>query len=110
MLLITLIGLLTKNLLGKFLLNSGEKTISKIPLASTIFTTMKQVSKTIFSDGPKNQKAVLIEYPRKGTFTIGFATQDLDNKDLDKIPVFIPTSPNPTSGFLILFQKRILRN
>ena len=45
---ITLIGLLTKNLLGKFLLNSGEKIISKIPLASTIFTTMKQVSKTIF--------------------------------------------------------------
>jgi uncharacterized membrane protein len=106
---ITLIGLLTKNLLGKFLLNSGEKIISKIPLASTIFTTMKQVSKTIFSDGPKNQKAVLIEYPRKGTFTIGFATQDLDNKDLDKIPVFIPTSPNPTSGFLIFVPKEDIK-
>ena len=106
---ITLIGLLTKNLLGKFLLNSGEKIISKIPLASTIFTTMKQVSKTIFSDGPKNQKAVLIEYPRKGTFTIGFATQDLENKDLDKIPVFIPTSPNPTSGFLIFVPKEDIK-
>ena len=70
---------------------------------------MKQVSKTIFSDGPKNQKAVLIEYPRKGTFTIGFATQDLDNKDLDKIPVFIPTSPNPTSGFLIFVPKEDIK-
>ena len=70
---------------------------------------MKQVSKIIFSDGPKNQKAVLIEYPRKGTFTIGFATQDLDNKDLDKIPVFIPTSPNPTSGFLIFVPKEDIK-
>ena len=96
---------MTKNLLGKFLLNLGEKIITKIPLASTIFTTIKQVSKIIFSDGPKSQKAVLIEYPRKGTFTVGFATQNLNNKDLDKIPVFIPTSPNPTSGFLIFVPK-----
>ena len=102
---IAILGMLTKNLLGKFLLNLGEKMITKIPLASTIFTTMKQVSKIIFSDGPKSQKAVLIEYPRKGTFTVGFATQDLNNKNLDKIPVFIPTSPNPTSGFLIFVPK-----
>ena len=102
---IAILGILTKNLLGKFLLNLGEKIITKIPLASTIFTTMKQVSKIIFSDGPKSQKAVLIEYPRKGTFTVGFATQNLNNKDLDKIPVFIPTSPNPTSGFLIFVPK-----
>ena len=80
---IAILGILTKNLLGKFLLNLGEKIITKIPLASTIFTTMKQVSKIIFSDGPKSQKAVLIEYPRKGTFTVGFATQNLNNKDLD---------------------------
>ena len=68
-----------------------------------------QTDLIVFSDGPKNQKAVLIEYPRKGTFTIGFATQDLDNKDLDKIPVFIPTSPNPTSGFLIFVPKEDIK-
>ena len=102
---ITLIGLATKNLLGKLLLNAGEKTISKIPLANTIFSTMKQVSKIIFSDGPKNQKAVMVEYPRKGSYTIGFATQDIKNDKLPKIPVFIPTSPNPTSGFLIFLEK-----
>lgn len=87
------------------LLNAGEKTISKIPLANTIFSTMKQVSKIIFSDGPKNQKAVMVEYPRKGSYTIGFATQDIKNDKLTKIPVFIPTSPNPTSGFLIFLEK-----
>ncbi len=102
---ITLIGLATKNLLGKLLLNAGEKTISKIPLANTIFSTMKQVSKIIFSEGPKNQKAVMVEYPRKGSYTIGFATQDIKNDKLTKIPVFIPTSPNPTSGFLIFLEK-----
>ena len=102
---LTLIGLATKNLLGKLLLNAGEKTISKIPLANTIFSTMKQVSKIIFSDGPKNQKAVMVEYPRKGSYTIGFATQDIKNDKLNKIPVFIPTSPNPTSGFLIFLEK-----
>ena len=100
-----MIGLATKNLLGKLLLNAGEKTISKIPLANTIFSTMKQVSKIIFSDGPKNQKAVMVEYPRKGSYTIGFATQDIKNDKLTKIPVFIPTSPNPTSGFLIFLEK-----
>lgn len=102
---ITLIGLATKNLLGKLLLNAGEKTISKIPLANTIFSTMKQVSKIIFSEGPKNQKTVMVEYPRKGSYTIGFATQDIKNDKLTKIPVFIPTSPNPTSGFLIFLEK-----
>ena len=106
---ITLLGIFTKNLLGKFLLNAGEKTITRIPLANTIFTTIKQVSKIIFSQGPKTQKAVLVEYPRNGSYTIGFATQDLKNDKLDKIPVFVPTSPNPTSGFLIFLKKEDIK-
>ena len=102
---ITLLGVATKNLLGKFLLAVGEKTISKIPLASSIFSTTKQISKIVFSEGGKNQKVVLVEYPRKGSYCLGFATQALDSKDLDKIPVFVPTSPNPSSGFLVFFEK-----
>ena len=86
---ITLLGVATKNLLGKFLLAVGEKTISKI----------------VFSEGGKIQKVVLVEYPRKGSYCLGFATQPLDSKDLDKIPVFVPTSPNPSSGFLVFFEK-----
>ena len=104
-----MLGIFTKNLLGKFLLNAGEKTITRIPLANTIFTTIKQVSKIIFSQGPKSQKAVLAEYPRKGSYTICFATQDLKNDKLDKIPVFVPTSPNPTSGFLIFLKKEDIK-
>jgi len=104
-LLITLLGLGTKNLLGKLLVKFGEKTISKIPLANAIFTTTKEISKIVFSEGEKQKNVVLVEYPRKGAFCLGFATHNVDSKDFDKIPIFIPTSPNPSSGFLVFFAK-----
>ncbi|MEC9381874.1 MAG: DUF502 domain-containing protein [Thermodesulfobacteriota bacterium] len=106
---ITILGVATKNLLGKFLLSLGEKTISKIPLANSIFSTTKQISKIVFSEGGKNQQVVLVEYPRKGSYCLGFATQPIDSKSLDKIPVFVPTSPNPSSGFLVFFEKSDLK-
>tara|TARA_B100000959_G_scaffold256717_1_gene290135 strand:- start:784 stop:1419 length:636 start_codon:yes stop_codon:yes gene_type:complete len=106
---ITLLGLATKNLLGKFLLKIGEKTISKIPLANSIFSTTKQISKIVFAEGGKHQQVVLVEYPRKGSYCLGFATQPVDSKELDKIPVFVPTSPNPTSGFLVFFEKNEIK-
>ncbi|MEE2701484.1 MAG: DUF502 domain-containing protein [Thermodesulfobacteriota bacterium] len=106
---ITLLGLATKNLLGKFLLKIGEKTISKIPLANSIFSTTKQISKIVFAEGGQHQQVVLVEYPRKGSYCLGFATQPVDSKELDKIPVFVPTSPNPTSGFLVFFEKNEIK-
>jgi|TARA_B110000438_G_C15813528_1_gene650840 uncharacterized membrane protein len=104
-LLITLLGLGTKNLLGKLLVKFGEKTISKIPLANAIFTTTKEISKIIFSEGEKQKNVVLVEYPRKGAYCLGFATHPVDSGELEKIPIFIPTSPNPSSGFLVFFTK-----
>tara|TARA_Y100001970_G_scaffold269734_1_gene362679 strand:- start:9900 stop:10535 length:636 start_codon:yes stop_codon:yes gene_type:complete len=103
--LVTVLGLATKNLLGKFLVKIGEKTISKIPLANAIFTTTKEISKIVFSEGEKQKNVVLVEYPRKGSYCLGFAPHQVDSKDLDKIPIFIPTSPNPSSGFLVFFKK-----
>ena len=104
-LLITILGLATKNLLGKLLVKFGEKTISKIPLANAIFTTTKEISKIVFSEGEKQKNVVLVEYPRKGSYCLGFAPHKVDSEDLDKIPIFIPTSPNPSSGFLVFFKK-----
>lgn len=104
-LLVTFLGLATKNLLGKFLVKIGEKTISKIPLANAIFTTTKEISKIVFSEGEKQKNVVLVEYPRKGSYCLGFAPHQVNSQDLDKIPIFIPTSPNPSSGFLVFFTK-----
>ena len=104
-LLITILGLATKNLLGKLLVKFGEKTISKIPLANAIFTTTKEISKIVFSEGEKQKNVVLVEYPRKGSYCLGFAPHKVDSEDLHKIPIFIPTSPNPSSGFLVFFKK-----
>ena len=106
---ITLLGMATKNLLGKFVLKVGEKIISKIPLANSIFSTTKQISKIVFAEGGKKPKVVLVEYPRKGTYCIGFATQPIDSQKLDKIPIFVPTSPNPSSGFLVFFEKNDIK-
>jgi uncharacterized membrane protein len=103
--LITLLGLGTKNLLGKLLVRFGEKTISKIPLANAIFTTTKEISKIVFAEGEKQKNVVLVEYPRRGAYCLGFATHPVDSNMLDKIPIFIPTSPNPSSGFLVFFTK-----
>ena len=108
--LITLLGLGTKNLLGKLLVRFGEKTISKIPLANAIFTTTKEISKIVFAEGEKQKNVVLVEYPRKGSWAVGFATKD-NKGEISKrtnqklVNVFIPTTPNPTSGFLLMFPK-----
>ena len=83
----------------------------KFPFLRTIYAALGQMTKTFAqSSKSKNKSVVLVEYPRKGSWAVGFATQDnkgeivtKTNKDL--VNVFIPTTPNPTSGFLLMFQK-----
>ena len=108
-LIITIFGLATKNLLGKVLVGFGEKTISKIPLANAGFTTTKQISKIIFTEGEKEKNVVLVEYPRVGVYCLGFVTQNIESQGMDKLPVFIPTSPNPSSGFLVFFKNEDIK-
>ncbi len=104
-------GILAANLFGRSLLNLWEGILGRIPLVRSIYTSVKQVSTTLLSsDGESFRKVVLVEYPRKGIWSIGFLTNqglpaacDLSGQKL--ISVFIPTTPNPTSGYIIMLPE-----
>ena len=105
--LLTIIGGLTANILGRALLSYGERLIRHMPVIGTVYTALQQIFKTaVQEDGKAFSKVALIEYPRKGLFAIAFVTKAADrrvNKSTGKtmIGVFLPTTPNPTSGFLL---------
>lgn len=108
---ITLIGYLSTFFLGRVAINLSEAIISKIPLASSIYKTVKQIVDT-FSKQKKAvfQAAVLIEFPRAGVYSVGFLTSDAKGEVSEKmggevLNVFVPTTPNPTSGFLMMMRK-----
>ncbi len=106
--LILLVGLLTANIFGRSLVNFYERLVDRVPLVKGIYTLFKQVSDTVFSrDRNAFRKVVLIEYPRKGIWAVAFVTgvsegevQEVTEKRL--VNIFVPTTPNPTSGFYIL--------
>lgn len=104
-------GLLVTNIVGEKLLKWGEKLLNKIPLVRSIYQATKQVTETIFSSNSEAfRKVLLIEYPRKGLWSIAFQTAStskaIDTKMAsDSVTVFVPTTPNPTSGFLLLLKK-----
>ncbi|MCY6354640.1 DUF502 domain-containing protein [Clostridium sp. ZS2-4] len=101
------VGFITKHYLGQKLLELIEKTISKIPVAQSIYSAIKEVSKMISSnDGKKFSKVVYIDFPSKGMKSIGFVTNnELKISNKEKIAVFIPTTPNPTNGFLVYVSR-----
>ena len=108
---LTLIGLLSRYFVGRWFINFSERIIVRVPFINAVYNTVKQVVDT-FSKNNKAvfQKVVLVEYPRKGCFGVGFLTGEARGEVGEKIGenflnVFIPTTPNPTSGFLILFPK-----
>ena len=101
-------GIFVTNILGARLVKFWEGILNRIPLVRSIYYAVKQVLTTIFSDSTDSfRKVLLVEYPRKGIWSIGFQTstgfKQSENKDL--ITVFVPTTPNPTSGFLLMFDK-----
>lgn len=106
--LITLIGFMTTNLIGKRLIDTGEKFISSIPLVKNVYAAVKQISDAMLSSKGKNfRRVVLIEYPRKGIYTLAFVTGvsrgEVQDKTKDNvINLFVPTTPNPTSGFYLM--------
>lgn len=106
--LVTVIGWLTRLVIGKRLLALTESAIARVPLLNRIYGFVKDVSNTMFS-GKKSafQKVVLVEFPRPGVYSIGFVTGQTEGEAQERtqetvINVFIPTTPNPTSGFLVL--------
>ncbi len=106
-LLIFVIGVLTKSFLGGKLVQLGEMIVDRIPVVRTLYTGAKQVVTTIAeADTKAFRKVVLVEFPRKGIYSVGFITgttkgevQELTDANL--VNVFVPTTPNPTSGFLV---------
>ncbi len=108
--LITFIGWLSLSFIGKKLLEIFNNILKRIPILRTIYSAFEQML-DIFNKSEKNKKnVVLVEYPRKGSWAVGFATRENKSEISSKskqnlINVFVPTTPNPTSGFLLMFPK-----
>ena len=111
LLLITLIGWLSLSFIGKKLLNIFDNILNKIPILRTIYSAFVQMLETFTKSKVSKKNVVLVEYPRKGTWAVAFATNkntgEIKNKiGQEVINVFVPTTPNPTSGFLLMFPKK----
>ncbi len=111
LILITLIGWLSLSFLGKKIFELLNSLLKKIPILRTIYSAIGQMTETFTESDKKKKSVVLIEYPRKGMWAVGFATKE--NKGLiskktneELINVFVPTTPNPTSGFLLMIPKK----
>ncbi len=102
---ILLIGLMARNFVGRWLLNFGEQILQSIPLAGSVYKTLQQILETLFKDSKsKFRRVVIVEYPRRGVWSLGFVTGALSESlqshlSQPMLNVFIPTTPNPTSGW-----------
>lgn len=111
LILLIVTGMIATNFLGARLVRVGEIVLTKIPLVRTVYMAAKQVIQAIFSaNGQSFRKVLLIEYPRKGLWSLAFLTSSNNPELLAKtgqemLSVFIPTTPNPTSGFLMMVPK-----
>ena len=113
---ILLIGLMARNFVGRWLLEFGEGTLSKIPVAGAVYKTLKQLLETFLSNKSNRfRRVVLLEYPRQGLFSIGFVTGDVGpslQPELEEklFSVFIPTAPNPTTGWYTLVPESSVKD
>jgi len=105
---ITIVGGLSLSFLGKRLLKLIDDLFKRSPFLRTVYSAIVQMTETFSKKDDNKKSVVLIEYPRKGVWAVGFATKENDgemSKKVNKklINVFVPTTPNPTSGFLLMF-------
>ena len=110
---ITIVGGLSLSFLGKKVLKLIDDLFKRIPFLRTIYSAILQMTETFSKKDNKQKSVVLIEYPRKGVWAVGFATKENKGEMAKKtqknlINVFVPTTPNPTSGFLLMFPKKDL--
>ena len=108
--LITIIGWLSLSFIGKRLLNLFNTVLNRIPILRTIYSAIGQMTETFTKSDKEKKNVVLVEYPRKGSWAVGFATKENSGEITKKtnkklVNVFVPTTPNPTSGFLLMFPK-----
>ncbi len=108
-----MVGWIAKGLIGRSMISFAETLVDRTPVVRSIYSGIKQLAETVFAQSERSfEKACLIEYPRKGIWAIGFISTDAKGEVLAKAPalggltsVFVPTTPNPTSGFLLFFPK-----
>jgi uncharacterized membrane protein len=111
LLIIFITGVITRNFVGNRLVKLWELLLQRIPVVSSIYSSVKQVSDTLFSSsGNAFRKALLVQYPREGIWTIAFQTGvpggDVKNHlSGDYVSVYVPTTPNPTSGFFLMLRR-----
>ena len=110
-LLILFVGVLARNYIGKKMIQLGESIVNRIPLINRVYTAVQQLSQAFFS-GKRAvfRKPVLIEFPKKGSYCIGFQTSETKGEiqrhtKKEVLSIFLPTSPNPTSGYLLFVPK-----
>jgi uncharacterized membrane protein len=108
-----IIGWLAKGLIGRSLIGWGEGLVDRMPVVRSVYNGLKQIAETVFAQSETSfDKACLVEYPRKGVWGVGFVSTAAKGEILARIPdeeiltVFVPTTPNPTSGFLLYFPRR----
>ena len=107
----TFVGWLAKGLLGRSLIRSAERFVNRMPVVRSIYSGVKQIAETVFSQADRSfEKACIVQYPRKGIWAVGFISTSAKgeirarvNDAQDLLSVFVPTTPNPTSGFLLFF-------
>jgi len=107
---ITIIGSLSLSFIGKKILKIFNDILKRIPILRTIYSAIGQMTETLAPKKGSKKSVVLVEYPRKGSWAVGFATRENEGEISKKtntnlINVFVPTTPNPTSGFLLMFPK-----
>ena len=109
---ITIAGALAANLVGRSVLSLGERILDRMPVLRSIYKATKQIFETAFAQSADNfQYVALVEYPRKGVHVVVFVARELDSEEIGLLPsrklysCFMPTTPNPTSGFLFFLNK-----
>jgi uncharacterized membrane protein len=107
---ITIVGGLSLSFLGKKFLQIIDDLFKRIPILRTIYSALGQMTESFTNQEGNKKSVVLVEYPRKGSWAVGFATKENTGEIKDKtnknlLNVFVPTTPNPTSGFLLMFPK-----
>ncbi len=108
-----IVGWIAKGLLGRAMIDYAESLVERMPVVRTIYSAVKQIAETVFAQSERSfEKACLIEYPRKGIWAIGFISTSAKGEistrsggDSPMMSIFLPTTPNPTSGFLLFLPK-----
>ncbi|WP_171129736.1 MULTISPECIES: DUF502 domain-containing protein [unclassified Ruegeria] len=108
-----LVGWIAKGILGRSLIHFGESVVDRMPVVRSVYSGIKQISETVFAQTERSfEKACLIQYPRRGIWAIGFVSTTAKGEVAERaetggelLSVFVPTTPNPTSGFLLFFPQ-----